>query len=148
MRRTSAAVAIFLLLPLAASCEASNAPHPSSSPAEPSCPPRLTGQEIHGQAPPAVELWALLFGRYPIARATETKIVWRMTGAGNLRLNASGPDNQQLAPRWGPEAHASSSWHRPGDEWGAAFIFPTVGCWTIHAIRGSRTGTVDLLVTN
>jgi hypothetical protein len=139
---------MLLLLPFAASCQASVTPQPSSSPAQPSCPTRLTGEEIHGHTPAGVELWALIFGHYPIARATETKIVWRMTGAGNLQLHASGPDNQQLAPRWGPEAHASSNWHRPGDEWGAGFIFPTAGCWTIHASRGPRTGTVDVLVTN
>src|SRR5262249_27224980 len=42
------------------------------------CPKRLASDEFRGQAPTDVQLWGLLFARYPITRAALTKIAWRM----------------------------------------------------------------------
>jgi len=98
---------------------------------------------------PGVNLWGLLFGSYPISRAKETKIVWRMTGTGTIHVTAVSPVGQEIAPAWGPEAHSSSTWHRPGDEWGTGFVFPVAGCWTLHIDRGpDSTATASVLVTD
>jgi hypothetical protein len=101
---------------------------------------------VKGQAPAGVELWALLFTDYPIHAAKEVKIVWRMTGRGDLALRALGPQDQQLRPEWGPEPHTGSNWNRPGGEWGSGFIFPASGCWTVLASRGPDSGVTNLLV--
>ena len=83
-------------------------------------------------------LWALLFltndsSTMPAGR--ETKVVFRMTGSGELSIRAVGPTGQQLSPQWGPEGHGGSNWQRPGDEWGTGWVFPAPGCWTIRAAR-------------
>jgi hypothetical protein len=83
-----------------------------------------------------VTLWALLFlTGDKLTAGTETKIVWRMTGAGKLEMRATGPGGNEITPAWGPEGHGGSNWPRPGDEWGAGWLFPTAGCWTVHASR-------------
>jgi hypothetical protein len=93
-----------------------------------------------------VSLFALLFSRYPIPPRQETKIVWRVSGSGDVAFRAYGPDGQVVRLVWGPEAHAGSNWSRPGDEWGTAFRFPVAGCWTVRATRGSDHAAVGLLV--
>ncbi|MBE3560765.1 MAG: hypothetical protein IMW89_16320 [Ktedonobacteraceae bacterium] len=62
----------------------------------------------------------------------------------------------QVKPVWGPTYHASSTWHRPGQEWGTGFTLPRPGCWDLHvtrsgitwegAVRGHVTGDVFLLI--
>ncbi|HEX8033896.1 MAG TPA: hypothetical protein VF510_08625 [Ktedonobacterales bacterium] len=99
--------------------------------------------EVHGQASNG-ELWALLFNT--LHAKQEIKIVWRMTGTGDLHLIAQGPQEQRLAPVWGPEAHGGSNWNRPGAEWGAGFTFPVAGCWDIHATRDDNAGDVWLRI--
>ncbi len=42
----------------------------------------------------------------------------------------------------GPEAHGGSNYDRPGDEWGAGYLFTTAGCWHLHAQR--TTGSADV----
>src|SRR5579859_3312740 len=80
------------------------------------------------------ELWALLFPRHlPFWVDEEVKIVWRMTGSGDLGLTAHHTDGTTVDPVWGPEEHGGSNWHRPGQEWGAGFVFPKVGCWRVIA---------------
>jgi hypothetical protein len=90
-------------------------------------------------------LWLLLFG--PTKIGSDLKIVWRMTGAGDLHLSAIGPQGQTIAPDWGPEAHSSSNWNRPGDEWGAGFTMPVAGCWDLHASRDNTSGDAWLIFT-
>ncbi len=103
------------------------------------------GPEVQGTAATA-SLWLLLFG--PAKVGTDLKIVWRMTGTGDLHLVAIGPQGQQIAPDWGPEAHDSSNWNRPGDEWGAGFTIPVAGCWDLRASRGDSSGDAWLIFTN
>jgi hypothetical protein len=147
MKQCAPILITLLLLMLGCSTQASSPPgrSASSSPG-PRCPQRLPGSEIRGQTAGEVELWALLFSDYPLPRAEEVKIVWRMTGGGDLMLEAAGPNGQQLLPIWGPEAHTGSNWNRPGAEWGSGFNFPQSGCWTIRATRGGNTASVGLLV--
>ncbi len=91
-------------------------------------------------------LWGLVFSRYPVPRGTEAKIVWRVTGAGDVALWATGPSGRRVGPVWGPEAHTGSTWHRPGDEWGTGWRFPEAGCWTVHLGRGPDQGAVGVRV--
>jgi hypothetical protein len=60
-----------------------------------------------------VTLWGLFFAPKAVA-GNEIKIAWRMTGAGDLTMTASGPDGATTKPTWGPEGHGGSSFHRPG----------------------------------
>jgi len=93
-------------------------------------------------------LWGLLFEAYPIARGTEAKIAWHVTGKGRITITATGPDHLEIKPAWGPEAHLSSNWERPGDEWGTGFVFPAAGCWTVRFERGENVSTASLLVAD
>jgi hypothetical protein len=78
----------------------------------------------------------------------EEKIVWRMTGTGPLTLEAIGPGGIRRRPIWGPNFHEGSSWNKPGDEWGAGYVFSAPGCWDLHAARGSATGDVWIQVVS
>jgi len=86
-------------------------------------------------------LWGLLMFPHalPARVGDQEKIVWRMTGTGLLNLVAIGPDGQHHRLAWGPDAHGSSSWHKPGDEWGAGYVFTAPGCWDLRAIRVNAT---------
>ena len=78
--------------------------------------------------------------------AKQTKIVWRMVGSGDLTLVAIAPDGTRLGPDWLDPHSLSSTWTRPGDEWGSGFTFTETGCWDIHAARQGLSGDVWLLV--
>ena len=70
------------------------------------------------------DLWALVFDALPVRQGQETKIVWRMTGEGDVAMSATGPEGREAFPVWGPESHAGgSNWERPGDEWGSGWLF-------------------------
>ncbi|SDJ57119.1 hypothetical protein [Nonomuraea jiangxiensis] len=109
----------------------------------------LTGAgfpEVRGTARDAT-LWGLLFvGAPPIRRGEQTKIVWRMTGEGPVRVEATLPDGTAAKLLWGPEEHEGSTWRRPGDEWGTGFVFPRAGCWKIQLTRTRGSGHVWLAV--
>jgi hypothetical protein len=90
--------------------------------------------ERQGAGEDGATLWALFFAPKAVA-GQEIKIVWRMTGGGDLSMTAAGPGGASAKPVWGPEAHGGSSFQRPGDEWGTGWTFPEAGCWTISATR-------------
>jgi hypothetical protein len=69
-----------------------------------------------------------------------------MTGTGPLRLTFLSPDGNARPLVFGPEPHSASSYHRPGDEWGAGFQFGSAGCWHIHLARSDVVGDVWLEV--
>jgi hypothetical protein len=83
-------------------------------------------------------LWGLLMFPHPLPARVgdQEKIVWRMTGTGMLTLAAISPDGKHHRLAWGPDAHSGSNWDKPGDEWGAGYVFTTPGCWDLRAIRG------------
>jgi hypothetical protein len=119
-------------------------------PGQPGCrPPSPIGNdlEVQGTAQGG-ELWALLMpvGDPPLRSGVEIKIVWRMTGSGDLNLTANGATGGIVRPTWGPDKHSGSTWNRPGAEWGAGFVFPAAGCWDIRAARSDLTGHVWLIV--
>jgi len=113
------------------------------------CPPTAatSGWDERQGTGDGATLWALLFPTEPQLKAGhEIKIAWRMTGSGELSINATGPDGTVVKPVWGPEAHGGSNWNRPGGEWGTGWVFPSAGCWTIHAERTSGSGALALRV--
>jgi hypothetical protein len=88
-------------------------------------------------------LWALVFAPLPIKARTDTKIVWRMGGHGAFHIEAKTTDGTGAQLTFGPEAHGGSTWYVPNtDEWGTGFIFPSAGCWRVHAWRDGSTGDV------
>src|SRR5262249_19852328 len=62
------------------------------------------------------------------------KVIWRATGCGDLAVVAV--DEEGLTLTSAPQAHAGSTWIRPGDEWGSGFTFPHGGCWELFATPG------------
>jgi hypothetical protein len=89
----------------------------------------------------------LMFPRALPARVgDQEKIVWRMTGTGLLSLPTIGPDGRHHRLAWGPAAHLGSNWDKPGDEWGAGYVFTSPGCWDLRAIRGHATADVWIRV--
>jgi len=92
------------------------------------------------------ELWALLFFDQAVAKEDE-KIVWRMSGGGfGIHVQAQNEEGTIIQPIWGPEYHESSTWKRPGMEFGTGFNFPTPGCWVITVTSGSTIGQIALEV--
>jgi hypothetical protein len=92
---------------------------------------------------------ATLFGLFFSPQATvgqQIKVVFRMTGAGNLSIVATGPGGRTLHPVWGPEQHSASTYLRPGDEWGTGWTFPATGCWTIQATRTTGSAKIAIRV--
>lgn len=72
----------------------------------------------------------------------ETKIIWRMTGTGELQVYAIHQDGTRIAPT-GLRTHAPTGVPGPGEEeWGVFFRFTKSGCWQIHAERGDAKGDV------
>lgn len=107
---------------------------------------------FHGELPeagfdsPKGSLWMLVFGSFPPVAGHDIKIVFRMTGSGDLGIRATDADGIESKPLWGPEGHGSSSWVHPGAEVGIGFNFPHSGCWNIHLARLDTSGDVWLNV--
>jgi hypothetical protein len=103
--------------------------------------------EVRGTATGEAQFWALLFYTPPLAAGSDVKIVFRMTGSGPITLRAKEANGTEVSPVSGPQLHAGSNWDRPGDEWGTIWVFPTPGCWQIHARRGETTAEMTIAVT-
>jgi hypothetical protein len=94
-------------------------------------------------------LWGLLMFPHPLParEGDQEKIVWRMTGTGSpLVLTAIGPGGTRHPLLWGPAEHGASNWNKPGEEWGAGYVFTEPGCWDLRAVRGGATADVWLTV--
>jgi len=145
-----AAVVLWCLL--GAACSSSSlshgAAHPGATCSTPSSfgtdgtPNEVHGTSVHGQ------LWGLALGpgHVPPRSGDELKIIWRMTGTGPLHVTFTAPDGRRRPLVFGPEAHAVSDYHRPGDEWGTGFRFSGPGCWHIRLTRNTTSGDVWLNV--
>jgi hypothetical protein len=72
----------------------------------------------------------------------EIKIVFKLTAGQPSSFYAISPTGSRTRPVWGPTPHGTSSWTRTGAEWGAGFVFGQVGCWKIHAARGTTSGDI------
>ncbi len=84
------------------------------------------------------EVVALVFHPLPLTAMQETKIVWRVTGHGPLRVTGMN-DAGDVAQVSGPSAHS-------GGDWGTFVIFPKPGCWRLHVQRDDVSGDVFLPV--
>lgn len=92
------------------------------------------------------EVNALVFGSLPPRTDSELKIVWRVTGDGELTVSAERPDGSAGVLTFGPEAHPASNFDRPGDEWGTGFLFDVPGCWHLDVRRGAVHARVPIRV--
>lgn len=101
--------------------------------------------EIQGTpAEPGTSLYGLAFLRVDegFAVGVDIKVVWRMTGEGDLTVRLIDPDGRPKALSWGPEPHGGSNFHRPGDEWGTGFKLDQRGCWEIQFSRDTSQASV------
>jgi hypothetical protein len=92
-----------------------------------------------------IQLWGLLMAAGsidPLRVNEDVKIVWRITGSGDVAMTSVDPAGHTHALEWGPDLHSSSNYDRPGQEWGAGYLFTQPGCWRLHAVRGSATADV------
>jgi hypothetical protein len=107
--------------------------------------PPFTSMELQGTpGESGTSLYGLAFLRAgeSFAVGVEVKIVWRMTGTGDLDVRLIDPDGHRKALAWGPEPHGGSTYHRPGDEWGTGFEFDQPGCWEIRMSRDTSHASV------
>lgn len=104
--------------------------------------------EVHGTSSRG-QLWGLVMVQQPlpIRVGEDVKIVWRMTGRGSIRLTSRSPRRQLVPLVFGPAVHPTSTYTRPGDEWGAGYRFSQPGCWQLHAQRLDAAGDVWLSVS-
>ncbi|MBI5088605.1 MAG: hypothetical protein HZB15_07030 [Actinobacteria bacterium] len=101
------------------------------------------GLEVEGVATDAT-VYGLVFLAHPapITAGEDVKIVWRMTGDGEIAVTSEAPSGNPGVLTFGPEFHPSSSYDRPGLEWGTGFTFDEPGCWHIHLERETGRGDV------
>ena len=126
-------------------------PSTSSALGRPGCDPpspisRTGFPEVQGTSH-QIQLWGLIMAAgpdNPLRVNEQVKIVWRITGSGDLHLSSIDPEGRAHPLQWGPDPHISSSYQRPGQEWGAGYLFTQPGCWTLHAARGRTTANVWL----
>jgi hypothetical protein len=108
--------------------------------------------EVKGSSSHQVQLWGLIMvdgPDNPVRVNEQVKIVWRMTGSGDLRLTSVAPDGETHPLQWGPDEHLfGSTYRRPGQEWGAGYLFTQPGCWDLRAIRGNATADVWLNIAS
>ena len=98
-----------------------------------------------------VQLWGLIMVNgpdNPLRVNEDVKVVWRITGSGELLLTSIAPNGGTHPLQWGPDEHLSSTYQRPGQEWGAGYLFTQPGCWDLHAIRGTATADVWLNIAS
>jgi hypothetical protein len=89
---------------------------------------------------------ALAFGTVPAKVGEELKIVWRVTGEGDLTVRPIRPDGSTGELVFGPEPHAGSNFSAPGDEWGTGLRLDSPGCWQVELARTGVTATLPMLV--
>lgn len=110
--------------------------------------PGLGTPEVIGYGTGA-RLWgAIMARRFPLVASPDiVKIVWRMTGRGPLKLSAYDGRGRSVRLAWGPDAHGTSNYARPGDEWGAGYVFRRPGCYRLAAQRTQGSADVWLRVS-
>ena len=115
--------------------------------AEPACDPPDVSPELVVEVPAeGGSVTGLLWDELPAEVGTDLKIVWRVTGTGELTVGSVRPDGSAGELAFGPEPHGSSSFEAPGDEWGTGFRFDVPGCWRIELRRDDVTAAFSLPV--
>jgi hypothetical protein len=116
---------------------------------QPVSPTGALSGEVYGTATGGT-VWAWFMAGYPPKAGIEDKTLWRLDGPGTSgapTFALVGPASQAGRLNWGPELHISSSWNRPGVEFGTGLLFPAAGCWDVHVAVGQLTGDVYVVVT-
>jgi hypothetical protein len=90
--------------------------------------------------------WMMPSGDTTLAVDEQLKIVWRMTGDGDLRATLTDPTGGDHPLDWGPEPHTGSNYDRPGREWGVGFTMDRPGCWQLTLATDTSEGSVWLEV--
>ncbi len=72
----------------------------------------------------------------------DVKVVWRLDGVGGDTVRLLDPTGAERDLSWGPEAHTSSTYERPGLEWGTGFVLDAPGCWEMRFGSGSTGASV------
>jgi hypothetical protein len=107
---------------------------------------RARGNEVRAVGSKG-QAWGLVMGPHvPPRLGDPLKIVWRVTGSGPLDVRLIRPDGRSGTLTFGPEPHAVSTYHRPGDEWGTGYRFDQRGCWTITLSRAGTLAGIDVLI--
>jgi hypothetical protein len=98
--------------------------------------PGVGGPEVIGRGVGA-RLWGSIQARqFPLRSGKgEVKIVWHMTGHGPLKVAAYDSRDHRIPLAWGPEVHGGSDYDRPGQEWGAGYLFTQPGGYRLTAQR-------------
>jgi len=163
MRRAILAMAALVVLsgPLSACSSSEDEMNPTPSPSAaselgplgaPGCDPPspLMGNEAQGTPTGGVtSAFGLFQGADPEslrADSSPIKLVVRLDGEGDLRAILRSHTGDERALDWGPEAHVSSNYVRPGDEWGTGFSFETPGCWELLLERDNGSASFWLEV--
>lgn len=105
------------------------------------------GSEVRGRGR-GTTLYGLIMVTRPLPLLTgeSVKIVWRMTGSGPLQVTTTSPRGKAVPLQFGPGLHRSSSYDRPGQEWGTGFRFNAAGCWHVHFQRTHGSADVWLQI--
>lgn len=119
----------------------------SSSPMSPCRTPALDAERSFAAAATGGEVNALVFGSLPPPAGSELKIVWRVTGEGDLAVRAVRPDGSAASLSFGPEFHPTSTFSRPGEEWGTGILFDVPGCWQLEVRRGTVRARIPVQVS-
>lgn len=116
----------------------------------PASPSGAFAGEVQGTATGGT-VWAWFMQSYPPQAGVEDKTIWRLNGPSTAGLvptfTLNGPASAMGRLDWGPDYHLSSTWNRPGDEYGTGLLFPVAGCWDLHVSLGPVTGDVYVAVS-
>ena len=89
---------------------------------------------------PSERVWALVFSsaRPSFRAGSLIKVVWRVEGSGTPTLLVVRPNGDLGDLEFGPDGPRSSSFKRPGDEYGSGFTPDERGCWLLSLSRGGE----------
>jgi hypothetical protein len=126
-----------------AACTSGSSPDAApSSPSAADCADPTQAEALEPVPVPATggEVAALPFEVLPPHAGSDVKIVWRITGEGDLTVRAVRPDGSEGRLSFGPEPHGGSNFSEPGAEWGTGVRFDVPGCWVVEVRRGATAG--------
>jgi hypothetical protein len=148
VRSVKAAAAVLVFAAVLVAGPMASAKPPSGKPCASPTNIATSAEQVGVQIPTKRgSVWALAFGRVPPPVGT-FKIVWRVTGSGPFRAGVTDPTGKSEEPYRGPTRHLSSSFDRPGDEYGTVFKLDAPGCWKIRVSRGGVEATVRVTVVS
>jgi hypothetical protein len=137
--------AIGLVLVVLAGCTGGGAPEGADADC---AAPAVSSDGVVGLRADGGTVTALLFGTLPAETGSTFKIVWRVTGEGDLTVQSLRPDGSKGKLAWAPEPHEGSNFVAPGEEWGTGFAFDSPGCWQVNVRRDGVTAHLAIPVVD